>query len=742
MKHQHPFAILLLASCFVASTLHAQQVGDKPPSENADIDNQENAPAANDAARPPRGSLVRIPLPLTGSADLQVRRVVNQILANLPEKSAEPTPIVVFEFWCDDDVSPPSEFGRAIELAEFLTSKRLSRIRTVAYIPDKKVQGHAVLVALACQEIVMHPEGQLGNAGILETQGGGKIPPHISAAYKEIANRKRTVPEAVALGMLDPDLQIHRLETVQGQRYVTLEELPVADAENPMIPAGEMGNFTGAQLRETHRIVSRLATDRTRLAREFGMSPADLEVDPSLGDGWRSVIVDLNGPISPAMVGRITRTIDEQIQRSKNLIILRIDSPGGHPDSSLGIARYLSEQSSIDSSKVRTVAYVPRQALADASIVVGACDQIVLDADAIIGGDGAYQMSVDEMDTTGTAYESILRAKRRSHSIPIALLRPDYAVFEFRLDGSDVSGFFHELELKDQDYPNRWKRGREITTDGEPLELNGNQAIEFGLADEVASSSADLATIFHLEGEPEVARPNWANELVHKLAMPQVAGLLLFVGVLALFAELSSPGIGVGAFVSAVCFLLFFWSQFLNGTAGWLEVLLFFAGVVFILIEVLVIPGFGIFGVGGGLMIIASLVLASQTFVFPQNAYQMQQLPKSLMVVAGAGAGVIISLFVLRKHLQNLPFLNRMMLKPMDEVDIAEQHQRELFADYRGLLHQVGRATTPLIPAGKAKIENRLVDVVSTGEAIDRGSAVRVVEVAGNRVVVELEESA
>ena len=70
---------------------------------------------------------------------------------------------------------------------------------------------------------------------------------------------------------------------------------------------------------------------------------------------------------------------------------------------------------------------------------------------------------------------------------------------------------------------------------------------------------------------------------------------------------------GIGGFVSAVAFMLFFWSKFLHGTAGWLEVLLFLGGVCFLLLEVLVLPGFGIFGLGGGAMILASLVLASQT---------------------------------------------------------------------------------------------------------------------------------
>ena len=77
-------------------------------------------------------------------------------------------------------------------------------------------------------------------------------------------------------------------------------------------------------------------------------------------------------------------------------------------------------------------------------------------------------------------------------------------------------------------------------------------------------------------------------------------------------AEISAPGIGIPGFMAAVCFMLFFWAQFLNGTAGWLEVLLFVTGIVFVIMEIFVIPGLGIFGIGGGVMIVGAIMLAIQ----------------------------------------------------------------------------------------------------------------------------------
>ena len=77
-----------------------------------------------------------------------------------------------------------------------------------------------------------------------------------------------------------------------------------------------------------------------------------------------------------------------------------------------------------------------------------------------------------------------------------------------------------------------------------------------------------------------LAEPGWADYLIDALAAPAVAWLLLLIGGAALYAELQAPGIGVGGFVAGVCFLLYFWSKHLDGTAGWLEVLLFAGGRV------------------------------------------------------------------------------------------------------------------------------------------------------------------
>ena len=192
-----------------------------------------------------------------------------------------------------------------------------------------------------------------------------------------------------------------------------------------------------------------------------------------------------------------------------------------------------------------------------------------------------------------------------------------------------------------------------------------------------------------------------------------------------------------------MCFLLFFWSRYLGHTAGWLEVLLFVAGVSCLLLEMFVIPGFGIFGLGGGAMVLASIVLASQTSksFIPQNDYQREQLLTRCLTVAAAGVGMIVLAVLLRKRLPRSRLFGNLMLEPPAGEEAEIIRRREALVDFRDLVGTRGTTTTQLTPSGKARFGDLLVDVIADGEVIDRGAAIEVVEVRGSRVLVREVES-
>jgi membrane-bound ClpP family serine protease len=183
--------------------------------------------------------------------------------------------------------------------------------------------------------------------------------------------------------------------------------------------------------------------------------------------------------------------------------------------------------------------------------------------------------------------------------------------------------------------------------------------------------------------------------------------------------------------------VLFFWGNYLGGTAGWLEVLLFGLGVTFLAFEIFVLPGFGIFGLGGAALILVSIVLATQTFVgLPENEYQAAELRRGLTIVVGAGVGAVLLLSLIHRYLPRSPVFNRMVLVPPSDHEAAEISHRESLAHFEHLVGREGTTLTRLAPAGKVQIEGELFNVIADGEFIEPGKRVTVSEVHGSRIVV------
>lgn len=689
---------------------------------------------AQDAAQeqpgpPPAVYRFEVPLPISGKS--LVRRV-EQVLRKLPADGLRP--VFIFEFRpLNDAAAESTSFGDALDLARFLSGDALSRVRTVAWAP-LTVKGHSVLPVLACEQIVIAKAAELGAAGIREKT----IDETLRRAYAEIAERRRCVPAAVALGLLDKDLTVTKVTIDKKVRYETPEGLAklreqagAIDEESVFFQPGEQHLLTGQQMRVAPGFLVLLADDRRALASALQLPLHALQQDLAPEDGWKPVHVNLSGPVHRQTVNWILRSLGSQQQRGNfNLVVLSINSAGGDLEQSRRLAEFLAN---LDSD-IHTVAFVDRQARSDASLIALACHELVMRPEAVLGGPGEAAHTKRELSAIGPALPEIFARLGRDWSLPLALIDSSVKVQGYRHPVSGEVRYLCDEELRSLENAADWQvHGDALALD---RGLAGSEAEKLGLVSSTAESFDQFKAHYHLAGELAEVRPNWALTLVEWLADPRIAGVLLFVGWFALMFEMSSPGVGVPGFIAITCFLLYFWSQFLHGTAGWLEVLLFVAGLGCLCVEIFLLPGMGIFGVGGALMVVASIVLASQTFVLPTNAYQLRQFPISLLMVAAGMAGGVASLYVIRRFLPDTPYFNRMLLSPLPPEERAALSRRESLAAWDHLLHKRGVAMTPLVPAGKVQFGDDLVDCISNGELVAKGTSVVVEEVAGSRVVV------
>ena len=486
---------------------------------------QEAGPAARELGD---GRLIRVRLPLAGNADQHIKGAIERAMAQLKQSATRDPgrrPVLILELVPtrrQGSFGEGTDFERATSLARYLTSSELSSVKTVAYIP-RSIKGHGVLLALACEEIVMAPEAEIGEAGVDEDDRRA-VDPLVVSTYQQIAAARKTVPEAIALGMLDRRAEVLKVETDQGTDFVlrgdmaALEKDHTIVSQEVLVPLGSLGNFNGRQGRE-YGFVKLFAKNEGELARGLGLPPEDVIEDQSLVGDWRPVMVDLTGPITPRTVRQLQSLIGNEIDdHNVNWICLRIDSAGGDLENCLQLAETLA---ALDSNEVRTVAYVPVEATGGAGLIALACDQLVMQPDAKVGGKGSIEFDPSTIEAGTIAIrESLAGETDQSWSLLAATIDPKLEVFAYRNRNTGDVRYFSKDEVAEQEDPKAWQREAKITTDGEPLRLSSQQAAELGVAWHVVESLDELNQLYGFEHDPRVAVPNWALELVEALSSP------------------------------------------------------------------------------------------------------------------------------------------------------------------------------------------------------------------------------
>ncbi len=456
----------------------------------------------------------------------------------------------------------------------------------------------------------------------------------------------------------------------------------------------------------------------------------------------RGALIRFEGPIGPKLLYYLQCKLKAAERKNADLLIVEIDSPGGRVYESLAIATRLR-----DLDWAHTVAYVPQQALSGAAFVALGCDEIIMGPNAKFGDAGVLERNAEyqfkyapEKIRTHLAAEArdLAAAKNRPPALAEAMVDKDLVVYRVKNRRTGKEVFMSDKEIQSEEDPGQWEKLNPVqeTLGGNFLEVNGTRAVELGLAQGNATSREEIRQRYGLRDEMIVFEYSGVDTVVYLLNSPWITGLLFVVGLVALYIELSAPGIGVGGLTAALCFAIFFWSRFLGGTADLLDVILFIGGVAFLLVEIFVLPGFGVAGLSGILLVLASLVMASQTFVIPQTQQEWSELTGTLLVLLVSGLIVAVAAYLISKHFGALPLVNRLVLVPPDldsgaaGVAAGKEGGSAVGIGSRGV------ALSTLRPAGKARFGSQHVDVVTEGDFITKGSPVEILEIHGNRVVV------
>jgi len=272
------------------------------------------------------------------------------------------------------------------------------------------------------------------------------------------------------------------------------------------------------------------------------------------------------------------------------------------------------------------------------------------------------------------------------------------------------------------------------------LTMHQDEALAYGFARAKLASLDAIRAHYEIRGPVTVLRYSWSEKLVEWLTSPMVRGVLFVLMLLGAYAEFQTPGIGVPGIVALICLVVFLGAPYLTGLASVPEILLIVFGISLLLVEVFVIPGFGIAGIAGIVLLLVGLLMTFAPsepneplpIYWPKFGYTLDALKTGLLVIALGLIFSIAGMVVLSRVLPDVPYVGRV---------VAPNPQREAVAmpdPYPGVAQvgDVGITESILRPAGKARFGTALVDVVTEGEFIDPNTRVEVIERSGNRIVV------
>ena len=421
--------------------------------------------------------------------------------------------------------------------------------------------------------------------------------------------------------------------------------------------------------------------------------------------------VPIEGTIDLGLPPFIERTLEEATAQNAVAVIFDINTFGGRVDAATQI------KDAILGSDLLTVAFINRRAISAGALISLACKKIYMTGGGNIGAATAVDMSGKKGSEKVISFmreEMASTAEKRERSTEIArgMVDEELNFTHLLIDGDSI-------EVTDIE-------GRK---EGKLISLTTEQALKYKIADGTAENlNALLDSLGISDTEIVETSENWSEIVVRFLTNPIVASLLTTFGFLGILFELQSPGWGIPGSVGLACLILSLGASYIAELATMSDMLFIFAGVALLLLEALVIPGFGIAGISGiGLLIYGLYLLL------------LPEVPVGEEIASQAMEGLLIGLI---GGVIGLVFLGRLMIKTKFWQQLTSPGVQENKKGYtttfgwENLVGEKGIAATDLHPSGWVTVKDQRVFVVSEGTFIEEGKEVEIMNVDGNRIVV------
>jgi membrane-bound serine protease (ClpP class) len=457
------------------------------------------------------------------------------------------------------------------------------------------------------------------------------------------------------------------------------------------------------------------------------------------GPGQKVFVIPVSGTVDPGMAAFIARARQNFSQHPGALAIFEIDTFGGRVDSALEIVDTL-----LKFPPDKTISYISPKAISAGALIAIACSDLAMAPGSTIGDVAPIMQSSEGPKELGEKFQSPIRAKFRAlaqrNGYPVALVEAmvtkENQVLEVTMADGTIR-YMDSTEYEDlaEDKKNGVKSKKTIVEAGELLTLNDSEALDFGISMMTAGSIEILLDELNLEGY-EIIRfeESWSETLVRLI--DSIAPILMMIGLAGIYIEIKSPGFGLPGAVGVFCLALVFLSQYLVGLADYTEFFILMAGIILLGIEIFVLPGFGLAGFAGIVTIVIGMILAMQDFVIPDPSlpWQKELLIKNSVRALGAYLAAMISGLLFIRYV--MPAIPSSREGPYLTASLKNAHA-DTKETQKVRVGDTGTALTYLRPSGKADINDEMIDVITQNQFLEKGTPVKVIEIRGNRIVVD-----
>lgn len=417
---------------------------------------------------------------------------------------------------------------------------------------------------------------------------------------------------------------------------------------------------------------------------------------------------------------RYTRqALNEASKRKADLIVIHLNTYGGsleHAD---------SIRTALLNYPTPTVAWVDNNAASAGALIALACDSVYMRP----GGSMGAATVVNGSDGTAMPdkYQSYMRAMMRATA---------------EQHGRDANGrWYRDPAIAEAMVDSRISVPGLIDST-RVLTFTADEAIKWHYAEGLAES---IDVVLQKAGVDEYRideyRPTWLDNLIGFFTSPGVQAILIMIIIGGIYMEFHTPGLGFPAAAAIIATILYYLPLTLTGViAPWL-VLLFVVGLILIILEIFVIPGFGVAGISGIIACVGSIMIAlvnSIEFTSYRNGATTPDLIPTIgqalvIFTVGMIAAVGVVLYLSSKRGPQW-FRRRSELGKTQEIDDGY-----IGVDMTTARHVGATAITmtPMRPVGKISIDNEIYDAVSeTGEFIPENTSVTVTRYSGSQLYV------